>query len=96
MTRGTGALACAVCIDHSRGRLCHTKQASAYELPRRMPPPLGLPAVELLDRVAGETLLEFASFDSGCFGFFGPLAISLALLAQCLSRSFCALVFAMQ
>jgi hypothetical protein len=57
---------------------------------------LGLPAVELLDLVDGETPLEFASFDSGCFGFFGPLAISLALLAQCLSKSFCALVFAIQ
>jgi hypothetical protein len=55
---------------------------------------LGLPAVELLDLVDGETPLV-ASFDSGCFGFFGPLAISLALLAQCLSRSFFALVFAM-
>jgi hypothetical protein len=57
---------------------------------------LGLPAVELLDLVDGETPLEVASFDSGCFGFFGPLAISLALLAQCLSKSFCALVFAIQ
>jgi hypothetical protein len=56
---------------------------------------LGLPAVELLDLVDGETLFEFASFDSGCFGFFGPLAISFALLAQCLSKSFCALVFGM-